>query len=247
MKAMIRLRVDAVLTVYDGFTGRAVTPTSVLVTLDGVYYNPERRTGGYLVFCGLSSGEHEVVLKSPYFVDEKITLTVSSDERFERVINLKPGARYPFTRQVTRLYAQFTEKGASLSGKRMYIASPGAAEIKIAQDSADAGEYQTKLYIRGNLNSMALPGEYMILDGENSEVCTLTEVLNGNGSVAAAFKSAHKRGTVLKPCQAYVTNEDGKVTAYYRTSVEIDVFCEDSRKLSAYALEEGDNNLTIDI
>ena len=53
---MIRFRADAVFTVYDGFTGKALPPSAVRVLLDGEPYRPEYRQGGHLVFINLEPG-----------------------------------------------------------------------------------------------------------------------------------------------------------------------------------------------
>ena len=244
---MIRIHVDAVFTVYDGFTGKAMPPSAVRVLLDGRRFRPEYRQGGYLIFINLEPGNHKIEFSAAYYGDETVDFETRRDSRVERVVNLKPGLNYPFGGKTTRLTATVTARGKCSPKKRVALAAGDGPEIKIAQDSAAAGDSEMKLYIRGKHSDLMLPGEYLIIDGKNSEVCTLTAVNDGTGLFAAALIYEHKRGKALHMSQTYTTDENGVFTAFFRRPAGIHAFVEENSILMSRELTEGENDMEIQI
>ena len=237
---IIRMHVSLVLSVYDGFTGRAMPNSSVSVLLDGQRFRPEYRSGGYLVFYGLEPGEHELVLNALNFREERFSVAVTETGREERIVSLKPSERYSFGRDVTILCLEIARESVPLSGSRVWLAPADTAELKIAQDSASEGDVSARLYTRGK---ETLPGEYLIADGENSEICVILELSDGVGFFAAPLTRSHKRGTVLRPCRSYETDLNGLITAYFPRAVPIDIFVDG--KLESAVLSEGENQIAL--
>ena len=244
---MIRMHVDAVFTLYDGFTGKAMPPSAVRVMLDGQRFRPEYRQGGYLVFINLEPGNHKVVFSAAYYGDETADFETMRNSRVERVLSLKPGLNYPFGGKATRLTAIVTAKGKCTPKKRVALAAGDGPEIRVAQDSAAAGDSEFKLYVRGELARLKLPGEYLIVDGKNSEVCTLSAVNEGTGRFAAPLIYEHKRGKALILSQTYTTDENGVFTAFFRRPAGVHAFVSENSILLSRELEEGENEMEINI
>jgi hypothetical protein len=244
---MIRFRVDAVFAVYDGFTGRAITPSTVRVLLDGQHYKPEYREGGYLVFINLSHGEHEMILSSAYFSDETVRFTTGAGGLIEQVVSLKPARNYPFGGETTRLNIIVTLKGLPSRGTNVSLASVSGVEIKIAQDSAAVGDRELRLYFRGGQNRLKLPGEYLIIDGKKSETISLSAVDEGIGRLSAPLINEHARGKLLCPCQSFTTGENGDFTAYFIQPAPIHAFISEKSNLTGMELNAGDNKMEISL
>ena len=244
---MIRLHCDAVLTVYDGFTGRSVTPSAVKVMLDGQRYRPQYREGGYLVFINLEPGKHEAVLSAANYAAETVRFETDGSGRAERIVNLKPGAGYPFSGQTTRLSVTATENGGPAAARQVVLATALSSEIKIAQDSVSAGETGMRLYFRSGQAGLKLPGEYLIVDGGSSEVCTLANIEGESGQLAGPLSFDHKRGKLLCPCQTYTTDGNGRFTAYFRSPSGIHIFSGGKQGITSRELAAGANEIEISV
>jgi len=243
---MIRFHVDAVFSVYDGFTGRAVAPPKVRVMLDGLAFRPEYREGRYLVFMNLEPGSHTLVLSAAHFSDETVSFEVRSGGRVERAVSLKPGKTYPFAGKTTRLDAIVTVKGKPHISDLVYLAADAGPEVKIAQDLVQAGENELKLYIRSGNAGLKIPGEYLLADGANSEICMLTDVDDGEGKLAQPLAAEHKRGKALFHCQSYRTDGEGAFTAYFQKPCEIHAVLSGRSKPVSHELSAGGNNIKIE-
>jgi len=243
---MIRLRADAVLTVYDGYSGRPATQSTVRVFLDGVPFRPEYREGGYLVFINLEPGGHEIALKSAYYLDETISVETGPGCQAQRIVSLKPGQNYPFSGDTTRLCVTVRGKNKPVPGARVSLATVTGTEVKIAQDLTKKGDLELKLYVSGR-RELRLPGEYLIVDGKNSEECTLGSVTDGTGFLAEPLTFEHKRGVAFCPCQRYITDENGSFTAILREPVTTHLFIKEKSKITSFDLAAGENHLDLDI
>ena len=108
---MITIHASAVCHVRDGYTGRAMEPSSLLCALDGMPVRPLGKPGGYLVLLNLSHGDHRLSLRCHGYQEEWVDFRVGSGTR-ELEITMKPGAGYPFRGEITRLDLTVTRDGA---------------------------------------------------------------------------------------------------------------------------------------
>jgi hypothetical protein len=200
VKNMIRTRVSAVLITRDAVTGRPLSK-DVLVALDGEMFRPEYREGGYILFLNLPRGEYDVQLRSARYFDERLTLTADGDAA-GRIVSLKPRGAYAVTCN------SFTP------GAAVTVAFPRAPEIKTAQAIKANIAEEIRLLCRSASALPALPGEFLLADGERSERCTLRALSAGRGDFARPFAQAHKQGLALLPCAVYRADAKGGVTAY---------------------------------
>lgn len=237
---MIHTRMSAALAVRDGYTGKAITQSTVRCWLDGQPHIPQYRRGGYLVFVNLPDGEHELLLKGGYFQDERLTFTCG-EKPFERNVTLKPAPNYPFYSAVTQLAATLKEKGKPVAGRVLWVAAKAASEeIKLAQDLAGAGDTSLKLYFRGAAEGR-FPRNYLIADGKKSEIVPISGAQDALASLDMPLKYEHKRGVALYPAQAYLTGENGQILAFFREAVPVEVFDPDKNTLSSLVLAQGRN------
>ena len=135
--------------------------------------------------------------------------------------------------------------GKPYAQKRVLLAAESGIDIKIAQDSVQAGSLELKLYLRSGRSGINLPGEYLIIDGKNSETCILSSVADGDARLAAPLQNEHKRGKALYPCQAYATDENGELIAYFKHLSGIHAFFSDDSKMISRELAAGENEIEI--
>ena len=78
---MITIHASAVCHVRDGYTGRAMEPSSLLCALDGAPVRPLGKPGGYLVLLDLSHGDHRLSLRCHGYQEEWVDFRVGSGTR----------------------------------------------------------------------------------------------------------------------------------------------------------------------
>lgn len=241
---MIRIRVDAVLRVLDGFTGKPPAPSALLCMVDGEKYRPTVKDGGYYVLTGLAPGQHQVVLRGGCYQDERVDITVGRREAlFETLVTMKPGPGYPFGGRVTRLTLRVGSKKGTLPHGRVWIAvRDPRLELRVAQDAIKAGEQTGRLFFPESVRSMALPCHVLLADGARSEVCRLEELEElEEGRFAAPLAFDHKRSCPLYPAQLYTADEAGIIRAVFREPLPVELLAEGTDKPVSLMLEPGDN------
>ena len=245
---MIQFRVSLVLCVRDAFTGKAVVRNAVRCQLDGSPYVPQYKEGGYFVFVDLPAGEHTVMLLGAYYQNEILEVTTTHDSMQEQMVKLKPAANYPFERGVVRLSGTLENKGKAIQAGHIYIAPQYAAtEIKIAQDQAEVGATEMRVYFRGRGERIAVPSEYLIVDGKNSEIVLLKEINDETGVLGAPLQYTHKRGKAVYGVTQYLADDKGRFLAFLPEAVRVTVFCAQYRYIEDFDLGEKDNEITVNV
>ena len=92
----LKLHVDAVLSVRDGFTGAPLAPGALLCTVDGRTCRPVTKPGGYFVFAGLTPGAHTIALRAARYREETAAVTADGKKYTELAVTMKPAEDYPF-------------------------------------------------------------------------------------------------------------------------------------------------------
>lgn len=238
---MIRLQVSAAFCLRDGYSGKPVAPSAVRCYLDGRPFRPEAREGGYLVFVNLPAGPHEALLRGSYYQDERVAFTASGGTLLERNVTLKPAANYPFPRAATQLTVVLREGGKPAPGRALWVAeATPLGELKLAQDEAGPGSREAKLYFRGGAQGR-FPRDYLVSDGERSEAVPIAGAQEGRAAFDAPLQNGHKRGVAFYPAQAYRTNGQGEILAFFREPVKVEIFDPARNALAGLTLKEGQN------
>lgn len=246
---MIRIHINAVLRVLDGFTGRPLTPSSLRFTVDGRIVHPTVKDGGYYILTDLSSGEHRVVLQGLRYLDECLTIQGGEEKPQNILVTMKPGADYPFGAAVTWLNLRVEGSKRPLPGKRVWIAAKNPlAELKIAQDAIHAGDKGGRLFFSASAKAISLPRDFMLIDGARSEICRVEELEELTESrFAAPLCFDHKRSCCLYPAQLYTADDAGTIRAVLREPLPVEVLAEGSEKTVSFELQPGTNEMKLSL
>ena len=242
---MITFHASAVCRVRDGYTGRPLEGSSLLCAVDGAPARPLSKPGGYLILLNLSPGPHRLVLGCHGYQEEWVDFSAGARTQ-ELEVTMKPGAGYPFQEEVVRAELTVTERGAPAAGRQLWLAAPGGPELKVAQTKAEAGSGELRIFCRGP-EVPALPGAFLIADGENSEIVGLRTLEGETGALAAPLGRAHGRGRPLLPAQSYHTGPDGRLEAVFREPCAVEVCGSGGRLLASLQLAQGDNRHAISL
>ena len=242
---MITFRASAVCCVRDGYTGGAIEASRLLCALDGAPYRPLGKPGGYLVLLNLSAGVHRLELRSAGYQEEWVEFRTGRGTQ-ELEITMKPGAQYPFPLGVTRLTLTCLERDQPAVGRQLWLAAPGAVELKIAQTKAEAGSQSLRLFAKGPV-APAVPGTYLISDGANSEIVLLRALEEEIGEFLTPLQYAHSRGRPLLPAQRYHTDDAGTLSAVFREPCTVELCHADGKQLTSFKLNEGENQETVSL
>lgn len=238
---MISIHVSAVCRVRDGYTGRELPSSSLVCALDGLPCRPVGKPGGYLVLTNLADGPHRLSLRGQGYQEEWVEFQADGGTR-ELDVTMKPGEGYLFRQTVTRLTLTVLEKKVPAAGRVMWLASDGL-EMKLAQAKAEAGEREMRIYRKGP----PLLGAYLIEDGKNSEIVTLSALEGERGILAAPLKNSHSRSKRFLPAQRYHTGEDGRLTAVFPSPGAVQMYVQDRGLIGQVELSEGINELSVTI
>lgn len=246
---MIRIHVNAVLRVLDGFTGRPLSPSALHCTVDGRTVHPIAKEGGYYVLTGLSSGEHQVALQGSRYLDEHLTIRGGEEAPKSVLVTMKPGADYPFGAAVTWLTLRVESGKRPLPGRRVWIAAHNPlAELRIAQDAVHAGDEGGRLFFSACAKALSLPRDFLLLDGAHSEICRVEELAELEVSrFAAPLRFDHKRSCRLYPSQVYTADETGTIRAVFREPALVEVLAEGGEKPVSFDLQSGMNEMKLSL
>ena len=101
--------------------------------------------------------------------------------------------------------------------------------LKVAEDDASAGKRQVKLFPASKTALMNIPGVFFVVDGERSELCSVTDAQDDLFTLAGPLLYPHKRGVALRVVRRFRSDETGaffaalddpseELTAYVRTA-----------------------------
>ena len=100
------------------------------------------------------------------------------------------------------------------------------------------------MYFRGGPEGR-FPGNYLIVDGKNSEVVAISGAEGGHATLDTPLQFSHKRGTAFYPAQEYHTDDKGQILAFFREPVPAYILDPDKANLTEWQLIKGDNQVEL--
>ena len=215
---MIRHTASAVFTLRDGFTGLTLTGGAVnRCFLDGRQLNhPLWKREGYLVLLDLTPGVHELLIRRAGYRDELVTFPVAEGAALEDTIALKPGRGYRFPESTVRVSLGLKKGGKPAAGAQLWLGIPTRTKLKLAQEKAESGDGQAKIFCEGNSALLPIPGHFLLSDKKAPELAYLRSLIGETGEFSPALSLTHGRGTELIPMQTYTADGDGTVQVLLR-------------------------------
>ena len=240
---MISFRVSAVCTVRDGYTGRPLSPSALLCTMDGFPCHPVRKSEGYLVFSNLSPGPHRLSLRGAGYQEEWVDFTFQGSA-VELDVTMKPGRGYAFRTAYTRLTLTVLRDGGPAAETLLWVAAPSVPEIKLAQTRAEAGSRTFRIFCKGSVRPRT-PGAYLMADKDKSEILRLVSMDGEMGLLEDPLAFDHSRGRLLLPTQSYHTDGKGILQAVFTEPCTVELFSPEAGLLSPLTLAEGENTAEV--
>lgn len=223
---MIRRTVSAAFLLRDGFTGAVLTgPSATRCLLDGrPLRQPIWKKEGYLILADLAPGEHVLRLSRRGYRDEELTIRVEDGVTIEDTISLKPGAGYRFPRETVRV-SLTVRRGKKSGGEALWLGVQPRTRLKLAQDKAEAGDTEARLFCEGSAALLPIPGHFLMQDAKAPEMVYLRSLVKETGEFSPPLAFAHSRGTELVPMQLYQPEESGTVVLLLREPGTLLGFC----------------------
>ena len=117
----------------------------------------------------LAPGPHRLELVLAGYRPEPVEWSWDGAAPWQGCVVLKPGQGYPFRGDVTRLVLQLSGKNGPLAHEAVWLCTPSAAQPKLAQDKAQPGDTQLRLYYKGPAAALPVPGAFLLQDGGHTE------------------------------------------------------------------------------
>lgn len=100
------------------------------------------------------------------------------------------------------------------------------------------------MYFRGGPEGR-FPGNYLIVDGKNSEVVAISGAEGGHATLDTPLQFSHKRGAAFYPAQEYHTDDKGQILAFFREPVPAYILDPYKANLTEWQLIKGDNQVEL--
>jgi len=184
---MITKKCSAVLCLRNALTGAAVPNNCVRAVDDaGNPMKAEWRSGGYMVFIGLETGDINLVLKGPDYEQKRVKISVKSAGYDILLLSLVPKN------------VELTSYGEikSVNDRRCFFPKTGAS-LKLIQDKVSADDPGFNVLVTGNTD---LPYSYCFGEGAGAELVTINNISGGFATADAKLINKHKRGEFLRQC-----------------------------------------------
>jgi len=217
----------------DGFRGKPIESIAgIHFTINGAPVQPIFKDDGWCVFIDLPKGEQELLLTARRFSPWKYTFTIDDAAAFyrEEYVTLEPTREYPFGMAVSQATAVFLVKRTPLREQEVYIAAASAEQpLKLAQDGVKTGFCAINLFSTKKPGLLGLPDQFLIDDGEKSEVVTLSHNKDAEFLLAAPLRHAHARGVAFRRVRRYRTDAEGKVFLAMPQACEFTAYCQGAK------------------
>lgn len=195
-------RLSFVLRLLDGFRNRALTGSEASIWVNGGKCPHEYKPNGYFVVSDLKEGEYSVAVKSPMYQTETMTIRVGGSEDPVRYLTLSPSESHPAALCFPRI------AGRVVGTRELYIMRTGRG-LKIAEDTAEAGNTSVKLFCGGA--RPRLPAVFRIRDriASHSEIVPLIGAEGDVYRLGEPFAFSHSRASAVIPLIRLPCAEDG--------------------------------------
>ena len=240
---MIRHSVAAAFLMRDGFTGNVLADASgTRCLLDGQpLRRPIWKKEGYLVLTDLAPGEHRLTVSRTGYREETVTVLAAEGEPVEDTVSLKPGRGYHFPQGTVRVSLTLRRGREAAAGQQLWLGTVPRSRLKLAQEKAEAGEAEARIFCDGNPALLPIPGHFLMADGKGPELAYLRSLREETGRFYPPLKLSHLRGTELIPMQAYLSDEAGRVQVLLREPGRLTGFADG--KVFEEQLREGEQEL----
>lgn len=228
---MIEYQVNAAYAVRDALVGRSLGNPALYCIVDGKIYHPVIKDDGMVIFYNLPEGRHTLEFRYPGYFSEQIELEVS-DKTEISIISMKPDTRYGEHKMLCEL------KVSNLEAGKIYWMTTGMQSLKLMQAATDSDEKTVRLFAKYGMR-YPLPLMFLILGGNDAEVCTMVSRDGEMWEMTDTLKKTHKRGAIFHPCVGTHAEEDGTIVMFYSRPMDVTFY--DGDKLHTISIKEGKN------
>ncbi|MDR0936795.1 MAG: hypothetical protein LBM98_08955 [Oscillospiraceae bacterium] len=176
------IRCSLALCLRNAADGRALERGDIRARIGGEEARARYHSGGYWSFTGLELGVCIIELVGTGYKPETLKVKIPKVGFETRLVYLVPASGLPEGETLT------------LNGRDYFIPANGAT-LRVAQDSANAGESAVRVYPKGGVD---LPCTFIIGEVENIEVCTVEELSGGIATLSEPLKYTHSRGGLFR-------------------------------------------------
>lgn len=191
---MVR-RLSFALRLSDVCLNRALLSSEASVYVDGLLFRHEYKPNGYFIVTDIPEGVHQVTVRSYKFQTEALEINVdyspeiSAEQRVHYLL-LNPSEKHPAAVRMPAV------KGTAPGAEYVYVLRE-RCELKVAEDTAEAGRTQIRLFCSGA--GPQLPSVFRIKDKKaaNSELITLSGHSGDIYRLSEPLKYSHQRSTAV--------------------------------------------------
>lgn len=191
----------------DVCLNRVLLSSEANVYVDGVLRRHEYKKDGYFIFTDIPEGIHRVSVSSFKFQTEVLDINVdyspniTAQQRLHYIM-LNPSERHP---EAVRMPSV---RGNAPGAEYVYILRE-RCELKVAEDTAQAGNTQLRLFCSGA--KPQLPSVFRINDKKaaNSELITLSGYKDNIYQLSEPLKYPHPRSSSVVALIRVRCDEDG--------------------------------------
>lgn len=219
--SQFKTRVSLVVYVIDALTSNAPLGNTTTIYLEGTRSKAIGKSNGSYIFNDLPHGDYRLTVRSEYYFEEHILISVRTHNRVE-VVQLKPLPSYPFS-QATGLIRFMLQDadGTPLrdAGIQAMILTEECARARLMADQVDKGAAEVTL---GSFTGAITAGDSYMLRGRGpkaaEEHIRIAEVLEHQKRFRLEKKlaKAFTRGALLLPVQAARVTEQGEAVIAFR-------------------------------
>lgn len=221
---MIVHKASAVLRLRDSFLDRAVEGRGAICQADGAPGRPLVKPGGYLVWVNLPAGTHTLSVLLPGYCQEELTVEIQPDTIWEGCLNLRPGRAYPYAGSAITASLTVTRASEILPDTAVWLARADDPVVKIAQAKAEKDAAKLRLFCKGPVSAVPVPGAFLLEDSRKPELVRLQSLQQEEGVLAEPLRFPHTRGKALLPAQQYHTDGNGMFSVMLRKGGRLALF-----------------------
>ena len=199
-------RLSFALRLSDIFLKRPLLSSEAEIYVDGLLVRHEYKQGGYFVVSDLSEGRHHVTVGSFKLQSEELDITVDyspdiTAQQRTYCLMLNPSGNHPEAIRLPSVRCR-------IKNERCVYILRERAELKIAEDTATAGNTRLKLFGA----KPELPSLFRIIENNagNRELVTISGFDGESYILAEPLKYSHARSVAVVPLVRVSCDENGE-------------------------------------